>query len=941
LGLLDRIRPQGGLAHPDPDQRLGAVGQVPESDLALLAPVVRGDADARVRRAAVRRLRDPALLAEVASADADASVRECAADALLGMALETREEATGLAALAGLFEGRRLTTVARAAALESISRAALLRLSDGRALGSVARHGEHPVVRLEALERISEAGELALVARKSPHKEIALPALERVSDPGALEEIASRARCRAAARRARARLRGQDEEESAEAARPATDRAAQERLCEEAEALTRSPDWDDLAARIARLQEIWIEDVPEVDEDLDDRFQEACRDARRRLAAWQVERAASERREQALRLALAPRQELCEHVEAAPAATAPQAAQEARSAWELLPPSDAPEVAEAEARFETSCREATLRHERSLQEAEAEQARSRAVQAAQDEERTKKANALRLERLCAQAEKLLPSSSPPLAKLERALREVRGILLALPPLPSQKDHDRLTQRLKALQTELVPRVQALRDTDRFQRWANAAVQEELCARMEDLARLSEEPGAEAAAASRGLRELMELWKAAGPAPPERSLSLWNRFKAARDRVRERSDAFHAQQVEEQGRNLLLKEALCEKAEALSGSSDWLKTSEAIQALQAEWKTIGPVSRGQEKAVWERFRKACDQFFARRQEDLVRRKEEWSRNLAAKVLLCERVEALAGSRDWKGTAAEIKKLQAEWKGIGPVKRSQSDAIWNRFRGACDKFFEHYKNRDVIEIQERIAEREALCLEIEALAPAVPAAPADGAPAAPAEGGTAADPPAAGAPAGATGDGTAPEGLVGRLREALERWQRMRGLSHEAAAPLRARFFGAFDRVVQAYPHAVQGTSLDPEANRRRMEDLCARIEKLSAGRELAPVDGDLSPGARLASMWREALAANTMGGRVAEEARLRAAAEEVKKAQAAWQRLGYVPEAARRALADRFERACRPILQHAPATPRQESGGRGARDRSGSSPRGRA
>jgi hypothetical protein len=796
----------------------------------------------------------------------------------------------------------------------------------------VARHGEHPAVRVEALERITEADELALVARKSPHKEIALPALERVSDPEALEAIATGARCRAAARRARARMRGQDDEESAEAARPATDRAAQERLCEEAEALARSNEWDDLAARIARLQEIWIEDVPEVDDDLDERFQAACRDARRSLVAWQAERAARDRREQAIRLAIAPRQELCEHVEAAPAATAPQAAQEARSAWELLPPFEAQEVAEAEARFETACREAQLRHERSVQEAEAAQARSRAEQAARDEERTKQANALRLERLCAQAEKLLPSSSPPLGKLERALREVRGILLALPPLPSQKDHDRLAQRLKALQAELVPRVQALRDTDRFQRWANAAVQEELCARMEDLARLSEEPEAEAAAASRGLRELMEMWKAAGPAPPERSLSLWNRFKAARDRVRERCDAFHAQQVEELARNLLLKEALCEKAEALSGSSDWLKTSEAIQALQAEWKTIGPVSRGQEKAVWERFRKACDQFFARRQEDLVRRKEEWSKNLAAKVLLCERVEALAESRDWKGTAAEIKKLQAEWKGIGPVKRSQSDAIWNRFRGACDKFFEHYKNRDAIERQERIAEREALCLEIEALAPSAPSAPGEGAPVAP---------PAVGAPAGASGDGMAPEGLVGRLREALERWQRMRGLSHEAAAPLRARFFGAFDRVVRAYPQAVQGTSLDPEANRRRMEELCARIEKLSTGRGLAPVDGDLSPAARLASMWREALAANTMGGRVAEEARLRAAAEEVKKAQAAWQRLGYVPEAARRALADRFERACRPILQHAAATSRPESPGRSASNRSGSSPRGRA
>jgi hypothetical protein len=77
----------------------------------------------------------------------------------------------------------------------------------------------------------------------------------------------------------------------------------------------------------------------------------------------------------------------------------------------------------------------------------------------------------------------------------------------------------------------------------------------------------------------------------------------------------------------------------------------------------------------------------------------------------------------------------------------------------------------------------------------------------------------------------------------------------------------------------------------------------------------------------------------MGGRVAEESRIRAAAEEIKKAQAAWQRLGYVPEADRRALAERFERACRPILQHAAVSSRASGGGRGAGERQGSRHRG--
>ena len=70
------------------------------------------------------------------------------------------------------------------------------------------------------------------------------------------------------------------------------------------------------------------------------------------------------------------------------------------------------------------------------------------------------------------------------------------------------------------------------------------------------------------------------------------------------------------------------------AEALADSTDWVKTATEIQALQAEWKTIGPVSRGHEKAIWERFRGACDRFFTRRQEDLKHRKDDWAANLDA-------------------------------------------------------------------------------------------------------------------------------------------------------------------------------------------------------------------------------------------------------------------------------------------------------------------
>jgi hypothetical protein len=116
----------------------------------------------------------------------------------------------------------------------------------------------------------------------------------------------------------------------------------------------------------------------------------------------------------------------------------------------------------------------------------------------------------------------------------------------------------------------------------------------------------------------------------------------------------------------------------------------------------------------------------------------------------------------------------------------------------------------------------------------------------------------------------------------------------------------------DRLVMTYPHAVRGTAWDVTENIRRMEELCAQVENLM-GKGQQPLDDPaVSPAARLAATWKEAMAANTIGGGMKDEVKWRSAAEEVRKAQALWQRIGYVPEEPRRTLTARFEAACRRI-----------------------------
>jgi hypothetical protein len=393
--------------------------------------------------------------------------------------------------------------------------------------------------------------------------------------------------------------------------------------------------------------------------------------------------------------------------------------------------------------------------------------------------------------------------------------------------------------------------------------------------------LRAEPDPEAIA--RRIHDLQQQWRLAADVPRPQGEALWKRFKTAHDELWVRCEAHFAAQAEQRAENLAKKAVLCERAEALAGSTNWVKTAEEIKALQAQWKEIGPVTRGQEKAIWERFRAACDQFFTRRQDDLAKRKVMWSENFGKKEALCLKVEALAESSDWEPTASAIRGLQAEWKTIGPVKKSRSDAIWQRFRAGCDKFFTRYAQRHDVARAERVAAREAVCTELEALMSAEEA-PAD---------------------------------VAATVRALRNRWQQeiaARGVDRDTAAVLDRRYAEACRRVIARWPEGFKGTDLDPEANRRRLETIVKRVEELAASLSASTPDAEMSP-QRLASMLKEALAANTIGGKADAESRRRAAQEEARQAQASWSRVGHVADEERRALADRFQRALRQISGH--------------------------
>jgi hypothetical protein len=463
--------------------------------------------------------------------------------------------------------------------------------------------------------------------------------------------------------------------------------------------------------------------------------------------------------------------------------------------------------------------------------------------------------------------------SPTLKALERAVADARAIESALEADGADAERDQLRAKLAEARDSVQPKATALREADDWQRWANASVQEQLIAKMEALAA---DTAADAGTSMRHVRELQEQWKAVASAPRDRAEHLWNKFRAAAQAVRERIEPMRAAERAEQTDHLARKVALCEQAEALADSTDWIATADALKALQADWKTIGPAPRRDEQAVWDRFRTACNRFFTRRQDDLKQRKQVWTGNLEKKEALIARAEALASSTDWEAGFAELKALQAEWKATGPVKKSRSEQVWQKFRAACDAFMERYRTRDSQQFADRLARREAVAADLETLAEGVRS-------------------------------GSVPvDGLLERVRSIRTGWQQGGSVPREVLRGIATRFDTALDVILTAAPDAFRHTELDVEANRAQLEQLCERVEKV-ASRQPAPAAA-ASPAAVLATQLREALAANTIGGRADDEQKWKSAEYDVRAAQDAWQRVGYVPDAVAAPLAARFHRA---------------------------------
>ena len=277
----------------------------------------------------------------------------------------------------------------------------------------------------------------------------------------------------------------------------------------------------------------------------------------------------------------------------------------------------------------------------------------------------------------------ISSTFPTFRELQNRWREIG-------PVPATKFRD-LNDTYQFYVEKFYDMVKINRDLRDLDFKKNLEAKEEFCQAAERLAE-----NENVVEAFRELQKLHEQWKEFGPVAKEFRDSIWDRFKAATAVINKKYQAYFEGQKEKQQENLEEKTKLCEQVEAIAekevkSSNEWNQLSSEIEEIQKKWRTIGFATKKENQKIYDRFRAACDKFFARKREYYSQFKDSMNENMDKKIALIEKAEALKDSKEWKKTTEALIELQKQWKEIGAVPRKKSEQLWKRFRAACDAFF----------------------------------------------------------------------------------------------------------------------------------------------------------------------------------------------------------------------------------------------------------
>ena len=747
--LKDFIKPKW--QSRDPETRRRAVEAMAPDEVELLGRLAAEDEAPAVRRAALARVTDPELIDRLLNQEADEATRQFAKERLRSLLAGTAADCPALGVRTGF----------------------LARTPAGELAEFVALNGIEPELRRSALEQVTREAVIRDAAIQDAVLANREAALARIADPENLEEIVRQTR------KGDKQIHRQSKERL-EAVRAAEQRRRfvleeAEQLCLELESMCREGDWEEKLERLPGLDGRWAQVSGESGPGFQDRypqaraaFMQASQPAREALEAEARERAAAVAGRESL---LAQTEAQLEKLRAATALNGEEAAARAgeieqlQRAWTATE-RGAPEAARAlDQRFadairaiderlkrlrETREREETLRS--LLQEAErlSESKQPIIEKALKSLEQRWREEALpdehelfgdllkRLEEVDARLRKRLlhqrQQRETKVQALPEQIAELETLLAEKKVKESVPLHDRILSSINHLQALGVPRQQLRPHIDRLHRmdpqllelrswqaWAADDVRERLCAEMESM--IGSELGpAELAVRIRHLRDEWNQLRSDGGAGLR---TMRRRFDQAAEQAYAPCALHFQEQAKQRKGNLEKKQHLLEELEAFLASAEWsaMDWKEAVRfqrRITSGWRQAGPVDRRKSKEVHGTFDKRIELLNAHLAT-------ERKRNLEERNTLIDEVSALAEMEDINAAINRCKELQRAWRVTVPGNRKKENAVWQRFREACDAVFLRRKHREAAkheaEAQHR-AERLRLCEQAEALGTCAP-------------------------------------------------------------------------------------------------------------------------------------------------------------------------------------------------------------------------
>ena len=197
------------------------------------------------------------------------------------------------------------------------------------------------------------------------------------------------------------------------------------------------------------------------------------------------------------------------------------------------------------------------------------------------------------------------------------------------------------------------------------------------------------------------REIQNRWRAVGPVPAQSYRNINETYQLYVEQFYDMVKINRELRDLDFKKNLEAKEEFCQTAETLAESGNVIDAFRELQKLHEQWKEYGPVAKEFRESIWERFKAATAVINKKYQAHFEGLKEQQADNLAKKTALCEKVEEIAGrevanSNEWNAFSKEIEDIQKEWKGIGFASKKENQKIYDRFRAACDKFYERKRD-----------------------------------------------------------------------------------------------------------------------------------------------------------------------------------------------------------------------------------------------------